>query len=209
MFDCVGLIKGYMWETAPGTVVYKTIDGQYVSNSDDNVRGMYAKATEKGIFESMPDLPGSLVFTADLGHVGVYIGTINGVKQYIESTPAFQLWGVGQTNETQRKWAYWGKYYLIEYLEPPKKVYTIVRGDTLGRIAPKFNMTWQELYELNKDVIGSDPNKIEVGMMLRLDPNIVFVDKPREVIVEKIVEVEKPLDITMSQDGVTVKIVKG
>jgi hypothetical protein len=70
-------------------------------------------------------------------------------------------------------------------------------------------MTWEELYELNKDVIGANPSLIEVGMILRLDKNIVFVDVIKEVVTEKIVEVEKPIDVTLSQDGMTVKIVKG
>ena len=209
VFDCVGLIKGYLWETAPGTVTYKTIDGIYFPDSDNNVKGMYERAKEKGLFATMPDLPGMLVMTADLGHVGVYIGTVGGVKQYIEATPAFQIWGVGQTNETQRQWTYWAKHYLIEYIEPPKKVYTIVKGDSLSRIAPRFDMTWQELYAMNKDVIGDNPSRIEVGMMLRLDPNIVFVDRIKEVITEKIVEVEKPINVTLEKDGIKVNIVKG
>jgi hypothetical protein len=209
VFDCVGLIKGYLWETSPGTVPYKMIDGVYFPDSDNNVKGMYDRANEKGSFSTMPDLPGVLVMTADLGHVGVYIGTVGGVKQYIEATPSYQLWGVGQTNENIRKWAFWCKHYLIEYLEPPKKIYTVVKGDTLSRIAPRFNMTWEELYELNKDVIGANPSLIEVGMILRLDKNIVFVDVIKEVVTEKIVEVEKPIDVTLSQDGITVKIVKG
>ena len=209
VFDCVGLIKGYLWETSPGTVPYKMIDGVYFPDSDNNVKGMYDRAKEKGSFSSMPDIPGMLVMTSDLGHVGVYIGKINGVKQYIEATPSFGFWGIGQTNETQRQWTYWAKHYLIQYIEPPKKIYTIVKGDSLSRIAPKFNMTWQELYEMNKDVIGDNPSRIEIGMILRLDPNIVFVDRIREVVTEKIVEVEKPIDVTLSQDGMTVKIVKG
>jgi hypothetical protein len=208
VFDCVGLIKGYLWETSPGVVPYKMIDGVYFPDSDNNVKGMYDRAIEKGSFVTMPDIPGMLVMTSDLGHVGVYIGKINGLKQYIEATPAFNIWAVGQTNETQRQWAYWAKHYLIEYIEPPKSIYTIVRGDSLSRIAPRFNMTWQELYELNKDVIGDNPSKIEVGMILRLDKNIVFVDRIREVIVEKIVEVEKPLNIILQQDDVTVTVVK-
>lgn len=118
VFDCCGLIKGYMWEVSPGNVPYKVIDGVYVSTSDQNVRGMYNTATEKGTLDTMPDIPGLLVFTADLGHVGVYIGSVDGKRQYVESTPAWKKWGVCQSNDTIRKWTYWGKYHLIEYLKP-------------------------------------------------------------------------------------------
>ena len=208
-FDCSGLIKGYLWETSLGNIAYRTIDGVYLPDSDNNVRGMYDRAKEKGLFATMPDIPGMLVMTSDFGHAGVYIGKVNGVKQYIESTPSLGFWGVGQSNESTRTWHYWAKHYLIDYIVPPKSVYTIVKGDSLSRIAPQFDMTWQELYELNKDVIGDNPSLIEVGMTLRLDKNIVFVDRIREVITEKIVEVEKPIDVTLSQDGMTVKIVKG
>ena len=88
-FDCVGLIKGYLWEEEPGRVRYNIPSG-----SDQNVGMMYRSATEKGPMNTMPDIPGLLVFTADMGHVGIYIGKVNGVNQYIESTPAWNAWGV-------------------------------------------------------------------------------------------------------------------
>ena len=214
-FDCVGLIKGYLWEEEPGRVRYNIPSG-----SDQNVGMMYRSATEKGPMNTMPDIPGLLVFTADMGHVGIYIGKVNGVNQYIESTPAWNAWGVttsadkGHPKGHNRQWAFWGRYHLIRYIEPPKpiqKVYTIVRGDTLSRVASRFNMTWQELYELNKDVIGQDPNRIEVGMVLRLQDNIVFIEKIKEVekivIKEVVKEVVKPLDETIEKNGMKVRVV--
>ncbi len=51
------------------------------------------------------------------------------------------------------------------------KVLVVKRGDTLGAIAGRELGSpdrYRELYELNKDVIGSDPNLIYVGMKLRL-----------------------------------------
>ena len=49
--------------------------------------------------------------------------------------------------------------------------YTVVAGDTLGGIAEKHlgrELLWQEIYKLNRDVIGDDPANLKVGMKLKL-----------------------------------------
>lgn len=48
--------------------------------------------------------------------------------------------------------------------------YTVVKGDTLSGIARKILGTanWQALYEVNKQIIGSNPNMIQVGMVLTI-----------------------------------------
>jgi len=49
--------------------------------------------------------------------------------------------------------------------------YAVQPGDTLGSIAVTRlgdGARWEEIYELNKDVIGDDPDKIEVGMKLTI-----------------------------------------
>ncbi|MGW3518765.1 LysM peptidoglycan-binding domain-containing protein [Streptomyces hydrogenans] len=52
------------------------------------------------------------------------------------------------------------------------RVHTVQVGDTLGAIARRFSVKggWQRLYEANKSVIGPDPNRLYVGMMLRIAP---------------------------------------
>lgn len=46
-------------------------------------------------------------------------------------------------------------------------VYTVQRGDTLSGIAKKLGYSnWQDLYNLNKSVIGSNPNLIRTGAKL-------------------------------------------
>lgn len=148
-FDCGGLIKAYLWETSPGVIDYNRPIG-----SDQNARMMYNAATAKGPLSTMPDLKGLLVFTADLGHVGIYIGRDSaGNRQYIECSPAFGKWGIFYSNDTMRKWTYWGKYALIQYIEEVKTVY---------------------------------------------------VDR----IVEKIVEVDKPIDTTLTDGSLTVHITR-
>jgi nucleoid-associated protein YgaU len=49
------------------------------------------------------------------------------------------------------------------------RVYTVVVGDSLSKIAAKFygNATqWQKLYDANRPVIGKDPNMLKAGMRL-------------------------------------------
>lgn len=46
------------------------------------------------------------------------------------------------------------------------RTYTVKKGDSLWNIAQKFlgkGSRWQEIYKLNKDVVGSDPNLIYPG----------------------------------------------
>ena len=133
-FDCVGLIKGALWETALGKVTYNKAQ-------DDNVGMMYNKSLLKGKLEDMPDIPGLLVFTKNLGHVGIYIGkNENGVREYIESTPAFGAWGVTKTNDEMRNWEFWGQYYLADYPSEPVKtepeVTDIKVGDWVRVVEP-------------------------------------------------------------------------
>ena len=46
--------------------------------------------------------------------------------------------------------------------------YTVVAGDTLSSIARKYGTTWQEIYEKNKSVIGSNPDLIKPGQVLTI-----------------------------------------
>jgi len=46
--------------------------------------------------------------------------------------------------------------------------YTVKSGDTLSGIAERYGMGWQELYSLNRTVIGGDPSLIKPGQVLRI-----------------------------------------
>lgn len=51
--------------------------------------------------------------------------------------------------------------------------YTVQPGDFLSAIAQRFygdgsEAAWRRIYDANRDVIGSDPNQIEPGMVLRI-----------------------------------------
>ena len=49
--------------------------------------------------------------------------------------------------------------------------YTVVSGDSLSKIAKNHYgdaAKWHQLYEANKDLIGSNPDHIEVGQVLTI-----------------------------------------
>lgn len=49
-----------------------------------------------------------------------------------------------------------------------EKTYTVKSGDTLSGIANKYGTTWQNIYNNNKDIIGSNPNLIKPGQVLKI-----------------------------------------
>ena len=49
---------------------------------------------------------------------------------------------------------------------PPKRVYTVVRGDNLTKIGRKFKVSWRTIYNKNRKVIGNNPNLIYPGQKL-------------------------------------------
>lgn len=52
---------------------------------------------------------------------------------------------------------------------PSPKTHTVASGDTLSSIAKQYGKAdWKEVYNANKDVIGDDPNKIRIGMELKI-----------------------------------------
>ncbi len=59
--------------------------------------------------------------------------------------------------------------------ETPKawQTYMVQNRDALSDIAKEFygDLTrWEEIYSANRDVIGDDPDRLEVGMVLRIPP---------------------------------------
>ncbi len=53
--------------------------------------------------------------------------------------------------------------------KPPAKVYTVVSGDSLSKIAQKFYgnaALWTQIYTANRGAIGANPNLIHAGLHL-------------------------------------------
>ena len=45
--------------------------------------------------------------------------------------------------------------------------YTVVGGDSLSKIAAKYNTTWQKIYGSNKDIV-KNPDLIQIGWKLKI-----------------------------------------
>lgn len=48
------------------------------------------------------------------------------------------------------------------------KTYTVRSGDTLSGIGSKYGISWKKIYDANKSVIGSNPNRIYPGQTLTI-----------------------------------------
>lgn len=105
VFDCIGLVKAYLWNEN-GKITYN-------SNQDKSADTMLSICKEKGPINTMPEMPGILVFMP--GHVGVYIG--NG--EVIEAR-GFS-YGVVKTRLTGRGWKNWGKCPYLQYVDEKSK----------------------------------------------------------------------------------------
>lgn len=105
--DCVNLIKSYLWwDSGKNNPVYQ-------SKYDVNADSMYTVAKEKGLLNSLPDIPGICVWHK--GHIGVYVGggqviEAHGTKAGVIKTP---LKGTGAT-----PWTHWLKCPYIQYVQP-------------------------------------------------------------------------------------------
>lgn len=65
-------------------------------------------------------------------------------------------------------WKVYEGKILNSLATPPiaKTYYVVQKGDTLSKIASKYRMTWQKLYQANIDTIGKNPSAIKIGMKL-------------------------------------------
>lgn len=50
--------------------------------------------------------------------------------------------------------------------KPHVRTYVVKPGDTLSGIGKKFKVSWQSIYNANRKKIGSNPNRISIGMRL-------------------------------------------
>lgn len=136
--DCVGLIKSYYFGGIGSP--------KYDASKDTNTNGFYNIATEKGDINTIPEIPGLILYMD--GHVGVYIG--NG--ECIECTLGEYGDGVVKTKVSGRGWKNWLKIPYIKYLKPaPPQTgncdkncpyckagyypYTVKSGDSFWKIA--------------------------------------------------------------------------
>ena len=49
-----------------------------------------------------------------------------------------------------------------------EETYTVKGGDTLSAIGQRHGVSWRDIHEANRDVIGDNPDKIRPGQQLRI-----------------------------------------
>jgi len=59
----------------------------------------------------------------------------------------------------------------IEVEEGVSREYTVERGDSLSKIAKAYGVTWQDIFEANKDII-SNPDLIQPGWKLKIPTSL-------------------------------------
>ena len=57
---------------------------------------------------------------------------------------------------------------VLNITAPAGSQYIVKAGDSLSKIGKKVGKPWQEIYDANKDVIGSNPDLIKPGQVLKL-----------------------------------------
>ncbi len=170
-FDCVCLIKGLLWGWSGNAS--KTYGGAvYQSNGvpDIGADTIITKCSGVSVNFSRVEV-GELLWMK--GHVGIYVGD----SLAVECSPAWkncvQITACNCTKAgyKTRNWTKHGKLPYVTY-EAPKpapapepETYTVVRGDTLSRIARRFGTTVDTLVSLNGI---KNKNLIRVGQVLKI-----------------------------------------
>ena len=119
VYDCAGLIKGYMFSETP------TSSPAYNIKYDVSANTMISLCKEQGDYSRIPNIAGLIVWKS--GHVGVYLG--NG--KTIEAKG--HAYGVVTTADTN--WVKWGKLPWLEYAAEPDL--PVVDGDCMVQL-PKL-----------------------------------------------------------------------
>jgi uncharacterized protein YycO len=101
-FDCVGLIKSYIWGG------YGNL--RYNPKQDLNCTGMLALSKKKGKINTLPEIPGLAVYKK--GHIGVYIGNGEVIEATLSSDWKYD--GVERTPLNHQKWTDWLQIPFIE-----------------------------------------------------------------------------------------------
>lgn len=73
------------------------------------------------------------------------------------------------TGKTLRVWTTINPHKLKPTTQPTSKFHIVENGENLSVIAARYGLSsWQTLYDMNRSVIGSNPNHILPGQRLRL-----------------------------------------
>lgn len=180
-FDCICLVKGILWGW--NNDQSKQYGGaKYCSNGVPDVG---ADGVVKYLINVSTDFSniqvGELVWMQ--GHVGVYVGD----GKVIECTPKWtsdvQYSNLGNTGNKTGNYRIWTKHGFLPWVEYKKNTnnenepletpqaqsqtyYTVVKGDTMSKIAKKYGISLATIKKLNPQI--TNINKIYVGQKIRV-----------------------------------------
>lgn len=141
--DCVGVIKSFFWKG--GDLNGKNV---YQSNNcpDRSANGLFGMCEETGKINTIPDIPGLVVWRS--GHIGVYVG--NG---YTVELKGFSYDCVKQKVE-KGTWTHWGKL--------PASMLTYVDGDV--EVTKPVTYKLGDRLPLKKNDEGNDVIELQAAL---------------------------------------------
>lgn len=162
VFDCVGLVKGIMWDFP--NVKYKTNGMEDVSD-----QGLWDKYVSDKSKDFTNIQPGEIMHIK--GHVGIYIGDGKVIECTNKWSKNVLISSINKGDKYYRAWSEHGKFTLLTYEEiatpsPEANIHIVKKGETLSSIAKKYNMSWLKLWRLNPHIIN--PNLIYPGQRLKI-----------------------------------------
>jgi nucleoid-associated protein YgaU len=110
-------------------------------------------------YQSLTDMAGSYGLTAEEG------------EGFIRITGA-----LNSADDKKALWEEWNRLdpdyrsgeVVIDVSAPEGTVYTVQSGDSLTKIGSHHGVSWQAIYEANKDLIGDNPDVIHPGQQLTI-----------------------------------------
>ena len=83
-------------------------------------------------------------------------GNISGINGYVDLNYSIKDYPSIIKKANLNNYSFLNEFYIVQ------------AGDTLTKIAKKYNTTWETIYELNKKIIGNNPNLIKIGQKLQI-----------------------------------------
>jgi len=183
--DCTGLAEAYLMQGDDGKI-------RYNAAYDRSANGWKKACKEFGPIDTIPEIPGVLVFMP--GHVGVYVGS----GDVVESRGVD--YGVVKTALKDRPWQSWGKIPEIEYVtdapdDSGVTKYVVQAGDSPWSIAAKLlgdGRRYTEIVTLN----GLEaPYTILTGQILSVPSNNSKVDADAGTLLYTVKQGDSPWSI--------------
>ena len=167
-FDCVCLIKGILWGWT-GDKNKQYGGAVYCSNGVPDVGADGILKYCKDVSANFANIqPGEVVWMS--GHVGVYIGDGKVIECSPKWTNNVQYSNLGNLGYKTGNYRIWKKHGVLPWVTASTQqtpiYYTVVKGDTLTKIAVRHNTTVTELLQLNPSI--KNPNLIRKGQVIRV-----------------------------------------